>query len=168
MNPSVRHPVLAGLDEAIHVCGQNGSPLSLVHLDIDGFRRQLVLHGHSMAFSKLRSVQRALADLMRSGDLGTPFGEHRVLVALPGRDVKQALAFADRVRLRLRPYGLDGGVSIAVVQLAAAAPARGAEMIAAARRLVFESKSMGGGHTLCTTLAPAALPALAQPEATLN
>jgi diguanylate cyclase (GGDEF)-like protein len=164
MSQNIPHPLLAGLDEAIHACGQNGSPLSLVHLDIDGFRRQLVQHGHSVVTSKLRSVQRALADLMRSGDLCTPFGEHRVLVALPGRDVTQALEFADRVRLRLRPYGLDGGVSIAVVHLPAAARARGAEMIAAARRLVFESKSLGGGHTLCTTLAPAA----PQPEATLN
>ena len=164
MNPHVNHPVLAGLDEAIGACRANGSALSLVHLDIDGFRRQLVLHGHSLVISKLRSVQRALADLMRSGDLCTPFGEHRVLVALPGRDVMQAVEFADRVRLRLQPYGFDGGVSIAVVHLPAAAPANGAEMIAAARQLVFESKSLGGGHTLCTTLAPAP----PQPEATLN
>ena len=61
MKADPRHPKLAGLDEAIGECRASGGALSLVHLDIDGFRRQLVIHGHLAACSKLRSLQRVIA-----------------------------------------------------------------------------------------------------------
>jgi GGDEF domain-containing protein len=168
MKADPRHPTLAGLDDTIRECREHGRPLTLVHLDIDGFRRDQVRHGALAACNRLRGLQRSIADLMQAGDLCTPFGEHRALVALPDRDVQHGLEFVERARLRLAQHGLDGSVSIAVVQVGPAGSAGSAEAIGAARRLVFESKNFGGGLTLCTTLAACALLPWVPARATLN
>ena len=168
MKADPRHPQLAGLAAAIRACRARGSALSLVHLDIDGLRRHLVMHGALAADNKRRNLQRVVADLMRGGDLCTPFAEHHVLVALPECGLQQALEFVERARLRLGQFRLVSSVSIAVVHLEPASSAGAGELIDAARRLVFESKSLGGGHTLCTTLAPRLPLHQTTAEATLN
>ena len=142
--------MLEGLDRCLHEwCESRGGVLSLVHLDIDGFRRHAVTHGSLAACAILRAVHAVVADLMRPGDLRTCFSEHRVLVALPDRDLRQALEFAERARLRLREYRLDNSISIAVVQAGPQRFTTAEGLIETARQLVFQSKSMGGGHTLC-------------------
>jgi diguanylate cyclase (GGDEF)-like protein len=155
MKPAIQGLVLEGLDHCLGRCSEApGGMLSIVHLDVDGFRRHAVEHGSLAACSILRAVHEVLADLMQPGDLRTRFSEHRVLVALPGRDAEQALEFVARARLRLREYRLDNTISIGVVQAGPHRFAPADELVREARRLVFRSKSMGGGRTLYTCLEP--------------
>jgi diguanylate cyclase (GGDEF)-like protein len=155
MKSAAQGLVLEGLDNCLRKCSEApGGVLAIVHLDVDGFRRHAVEHGSLAACNILRAVHEVLRDLMQPGDLRTRFSEHRVLVALPGRNAEQALEFVARARLRLREYRLDNTISIGVVQAGPHRFAPADEIIGKARQLVFQSKSMGGGRTLYACFEP--------------
>lgn len=143
------------LDALLSRCKQHGSALSLIHLDIDGQRRRAVTDGWLAAFDQHRLVHRTVTDLLRRDDLCTPLLARAIVWILPGCDLEQALGHAGRVRLRLGEFRFEATVSIGAVQTGPAEFATGDVLRGAARALAMESKSLGGGHTLCTSLTTA-------------
>lgn len=104
---AVRDP-LTGLlnrryfDEAVETAfaaaRRNGSPLSLIVLDLDRFSAVNNEHGHATGDAVLRRVARAIAGAVRVGDTVARYGGEEFVVIAPDTSADAAVAVAERVR----------------------------------------------------------------------
>lgn len=74
------------------------SPVSVVMLDVDHFKRVNELFGHSRGDDALRTVATALSNAVRSTDLVARVGGDDFALLLPGADPGYAREVADRAR----------------------------------------------------------------------
>jgi len=75
-------------------------PIALVLLDVDHFKSFNDCYGHLAGDACLRSISRAVADVLRRpGDLAARFGGEEIGVILPATDASGAVAIAEKMRL---------------------------------------------------------------------
>lgn len=75
-----------------------GQTLSLLMADIDHFKGLNDTHGHPFGDTVLQRVARTLADGLRPQDLLARYGGEEFAVLLPGIEVQNAVAIAERLR----------------------------------------------------------------------
>ncbi len=95
-------PNRRSLDEALqlewHRSKRNGSPLSLLMIDIDFFKRYNDTYGHLAGDDCLRAVAKAMAEVMqRGGDMIARYGGEEFACVLADTDAAGAQAVADRI-----------------------------------------------------------------------
>lgn len=88
----------ASLPGARATCRRRGTPLSVLMLDLDRFKRVNDQFGHAVGDQTLQAVARALERSIRESDLLVRFGGEEFAVALPDTDPKLALEIAERIR----------------------------------------------------------------------
>ncbi len=95
-----------------------GQRLSLLMVDIDHFKRLNDVHGHPFGDAVLQRVARTLAEGLRPQDLLARYGGEEFAVLLPGIEVQNAVAIADRLRRAVEASdGTQVTVSIGVACL---------------------------------------------------
>ena len=104
---AVRDP-LTGLlnrryfDEAVETAfataRRDGSPLSLIVLDLDRFSDVNNDHGHATGDVLLRRVAAAIGTTVRAGDVVARYGGEEFVVIAPNSTADQAVAVAERIR----------------------------------------------------------------------
>ena len=99
-----------------------GVPLTLLFLDLDGFKQLNDQHGHAAGDNTLLALAGVLRAELREEDLIGRYGGEEFVVALPGADEAHALQVAERIRQRLRErsltaVGVQCTVSIGVAAL---------------------------------------------------
>ncbi|HEX5860090.1 MAG TPA: diguanylate cyclase [Microbacterium sp.] len=125
-----RHDQLTGLanwqllqesiKEAIDDAEASRQPLSLVFIDVDGFKSVNDQLGHAAGDSVLRDVAERLRGAIRGGDILGRLGGDEFVVICPRADAKAAAAIAERLRDQSRqqidavPIPLEVSVSIGV------------------------------------------------------
>jgi len=77
---------------------QHGTPVSLLMLDIDYFKKLNDIHGHLVGDDVLMSVGQTITQHIRSGDIATRYGGEEFAVILPRTTAEQARAIAERIR----------------------------------------------------------------------
>ena len=75
-----------------------GTPLTVVMIDLDRFKRLNDTHGHAVGDVVLRHVANVLDGERREGDLLARYGGEEFVCALPHTSAEQAAAWAERVR----------------------------------------------------------------------
>jgi diguanylate cyclase (GGDEF)-like protein len=127
---AVRDP-LTGLlnrrffDEAVETAfaaaRRNGTPLSLIVLDLDRFSSINTEHGHAVGDAVLRRVAHAMAETTRNGDVLARYGGEEFVVIAPGADAAMGVAVAERVRAAvagsaadLDPDALGAGLDVTI------------------------------------------------------
>ncbi len=75
-----------------------GTPLSLVLVDVDHFKRVNDDHGHVAGDAVLHDVAQVLADCVREMDVVARYGGEEFGMILPGTTLKEAVPVAERVR----------------------------------------------------------------------
>jgi diguanylate cyclase (GGDEF)-like protein len=131
---------------------RNRTPLSVLMIDIDFFKRYNDLYGHLAGDECLRHVAAALAGQARSGDLVARYGGEEFVVVLPGtwpgecRTV--AARLCDAVRAQAIPHrGSDVAphvtVSIGAAGVTPHADRTAAQMLEAADRALYRAKAAG-------------------------
>ncbi len=124
---AVRDP-LTGLlnrryfDEAVETAfaaaARSGRELSLIVFDLDHFSEVNNVHGHAVGDAVLRRVARAMAAVIRTGDIVARYGGEEFVVIAPGATRDEAIQVAERVRAAAaaetsRPIdGLDVPITI--------------------------------------------------------
>jgi diguanylate cyclase (GGDEF)-like protein len=89
------------LQQALSVADRRGSPVSLVLVDIDHFKRVNDTWGHQAGDTVLKQVARMLQDGVREIDICVRYGGEEIALLLPDADSQSAVEVAERLRQRL-------------------------------------------------------------------
>lgn len=81
--------------------------LSLIMVDADHFKRINDTHGHEAGDDALRCLARVLSVSVREEDLVARLGGEEFVVLLPGAELADALAVAERIRTAIRKCGVS-------------------------------------------------------------
>src|SRR5205085_11276592 len=84
------------------------TPLGVILLDVDHFKRVNDDFGHQVGDSTLISVARILRDCLRGQDVVGRYGGEEFLVILPETDREGALMVAERIRRAVREHAFEG------------------------------------------------------------
>ena len=96
----------------LELAGRNGSPLSLITLDIDHFKAINDQHGHVAGDVVLRTVVGELQEHSRTTDTLGRMGGEEFLILLPASNREEAAAVADRLRAALAKLRIMHGDKI--------------------------------------------------------
>jgi diguanylate cyclase (GGDEF)-like protein len=127
---------------------RSGTPLSCFALDIDQFKSVNDRFGHVVGDRVVEEVGRTLAASLRATDIIGRYGGDEFFVGMPGCDLEQALALAEKVRSGIDQHcsatfpGLNTTVSIGVATLAGADTTMAA-LIEQADQALYAAKSGG-------------------------
>lgn len=110
LNAQATHNSLTGLanrccfDQTIEAefrrAARSGQPVSIVMIDLDGFKSYNDRYGHPAGDDCLRDVGRTVQGcLRRAGDFAARYGGEEIVVVLPGYDAPSARALAETIRL---------------------------------------------------------------------
>ena len=129
------------------------TPLTLVMIDVDHFKRYNDLYGHPAGDECLRQVGAAVKSARgRACDVATRYGGEEIAVLLPQTEAAGAYAAAERLRLAIETLGIAHAgnpaghvtVSIGVASFTPSDdPEAPAGLVRAADRALYEAKAAG-------------------------
>jgi diguanylate cyclase (GGDEF)-like protein len=116
-------------------------PLSLVLLDIDGFKEVNDRLGHAGADAAIKQVAAICMDGKRTSDVVARIGNDEFAVLLPETDLKQAHVVAERLREQIgcQRNGVDGADAAITVSIGLASASLGMSGMGALTRLANEA-----------------------------
>jgi diguanylate cyclase (GGDEF)-like protein len=110
-----RRGIAAVLQREIQRSRRSGTPLSVLMIDVDRFKKINDDHGHQAGDTVLRHVARSVADVVRVVDQVGRFGGDEFLVVLPDADASAAATLAGRLHtLRLPPLAVGADTEVDV------------------------------------------------------
>ncbi|MFA6959048.1 MAG: GGDEF domain-containing protein [Thermoanaerobaculia bacterium] len=101
--------VLEKIEAEMNRCLRHGSPMSLLILDIDHFRRINETQGHGTGDQVLQTVGRLLRESCRIYDIPGRYGGEEFCVMLPETTVEKTLQVAERLRQRVAEAHVAAG-----------------------------------------------------------
>ena len=135
---------------------RTGRPLSLLAIDLDGFKRVNDRHGHLHGSRVLVEVAGLLRHGMRQADFAARCGGDEFAVVLPDTGRDGAVVARDRLRARvarhvfLQREGLDVRLTASVGTLTVCGPAVTAgALLERADDALYRAKAGGGNRTEC-------------------
>ena len=141
---------------------RGSTPLALVLLDVDYFKKFNDHYGHPAGDACLQEVGRLLArQVNRNDDLAARYGGEEFAIILPHTDLAGATAVAERIRaeimaLRLPHQESPAGVVSASLGVAVLVPPMDArDLVARADRQLYEAKRRGRNRVCGDGCAPA-------------
>lgn len=124
-----------------------GSPVSVVFMDLDGFKLVNDAYGHRAGSATLTEVAEVITRSVRESDFVARYGGDEFVLMLPETPAKRALQMAERVRLRIAGHRFKGGVGADIYLTAsfgvASFPEHGAQaekLIELADAAMYEAK----------------------------
>ncbi|VAT82961.1 membrane-associated diguanylate cyclase [Klebsiella pneumoniae] len=130
---------------------QQKTPLALMMIDVDYFKRYNDRYGHQAGDECLSSVAQVLKMAVRvEGDLVARYGGEEFVVVLPGVSLAHATAIAERIQQKIREAGLPHAasavasevtVSIGIVASDGTVPIE--TLIARADSALYQAKNKG-------------------------
>src|SRR5262245_66271276 len=105
------------LGREIKLCKRHGIPLSVIFLDLDGFKGINDQYGHLAGSGTLAEVGSILALAVRESDILARYGGDEFVVVLPETPASGALVIAERLRKAieehrfLEPQGIAARIS---------------------------------------------------------
>ena len=101
--------VMEKIDSEMNRSLRNGSPVALLMLDIDHFKRINDSFGHAAGDSVLKSFGQVLRDSCRVYDVPGRYGGEEFCIVLPETRLGNTTAVAERIRQRLAEHRFDVG-----------------------------------------------------------
>lgn len=87
---------------------KKGTPLSLVMLDLDYFKKYNDVYGHSQGDAFLKEITKVLSETIREHDILCRYGGDEFCVILPETDKEHACQIADQLRKAVYDYDYRG------------------------------------------------------------
>ncbi|MFY9571489.1 MAG: GGDEF domain-containing protein, partial [Blastocatellia bacterium] len=98
------------LEGEIRRARRYGSSVSVVFMDLDGFKLVNDAYGHRAGSATLTEVAQVITRSVRESDFVARYGGDEFVLMLPETTAKRALQMAERVRLRIVGHRFRGGV----------------------------------------------------------
>jgi diguanylate cyclase (GGDEF)-like protein len=129
----------------INQATRQGTPLGVVVIDVDHFKRVNDEYGHNVGDLVLREVGTIISRAIRGSDVAARWGGEEFLVLLPATDLEAARCAAERIRVAVETFRLSPshGITVSAGVASYRTPERLAEMIARADRNLYEAKASG-------------------------
>ncbi len=109
-----RRYMMTALEREMQRSQRKGSPLSLVMMDIDHFKRINDNFGHQQGDLVLTTIAILAKNALRSYDIGARYGGEEFVLLLPETSHQEAMVVADRIRLQIQqltyPAPLDSTI----------------------------------------------------------
>jgi len=96
------------LEEEFKRSARFGHKMSLIMLDIDDFKEFNDTFGHPQGDRVLKAVSAIIRGNLRDMDIAARYGGEEFVVLLPETELEGALAVAERIRIGVDGYRLDG------------------------------------------------------------
>jgi diguanylate cyclase (GGDEF)-like protein len=143
-----RRAVMRELDHECERAAALQRPLSILMLDMDGFKALNDRHGHLAGDDSLRAVAGIVGHLRRAVDHVGRYGGEELLMILPGVERPEALAIAERLRAAIAANTVTfGGAPLRVTASIGIATLRDGEpvrtLIARADAALYRAKREG-------------------------
>lgn len=138
------------LDRELRRSKRYKKPLSLIMLDIDGFKEINDKFGHRAGDGVLRSLALNLQKAIREIDFLARYGGDEFAVILPETEAKQAAVLAERLKKTIKNYTIDAGGSLCNITMSMGVADVSANMgsdddlISRADKVLYMSKENGG------------------------
>jgi diguanylate cyclase (GGDEF)-like protein len=120
-------------------------PLTMLLLDIDGFKRLNDMHGHVAGNTVLKSLAVILRSSARPQDYVFRFGGDEFCIVLPGADLKGGLLVRERILNRIETSnllpGLAGKVTATIGVCEYEAGLGGSHFVVRAREALLKAKT---------------------------
>jgi diguanylate cyclase (GGDEF)-like protein len=85
------------LQDAVAFSDQFGTPLSILMLDIDYFKKINDEHGHTVGDGVLQKLANGLRQIVRSPEIIGRYGGEEFLIVLPHHTLRAAMEYANRI-----------------------------------------------------------------------
>lgn len=128
----------------------DGTPLSLIMIDLDHFKRFNDSHGHIAGDTALGLAADLIRNALRPSDYAVRFGGEEMMAILPDATPDQALAIAERLRNMLRTAVVFPDMRIALPHLTGSfgvaslcSGQDGRRLMAAADAALYRAKELG-------------------------
>jgi len=128
----------------------NGTPISLIFMDLDHFKQVVDTYGHLNGSRAIREVGRTIGNCLKEPAYAVAYAGDEFVVVLPGMDQTQALQKASEIRSRMQDtvYVLDQNLEVRLKASFGVAtwPQHAADskgLIAAADQALFAIKKTG-------------------------
>jgi diguanylate cyclase (GGDEF)-like protein len=127
--------------------GRTVSPMAVLAIDLDHFKRVNDVYGHEQGDSVLAAVGDALASTVRASDFVARYGGEEFIVLAPDTDGEAAMVVAEKLRRAISTISLpsDGGTITGSIGVAAF-PEHGTDaeiLLRAADRALYAAKERG-------------------------
>ena len=147
------------LEAAIAAAARSGSPLSVVFVDLDGFKEINDGLGHRIGDDVLAEIALRLRSAARAGDIVARFGGDEFVVVCEDASTEAVAIVAERFRRVVgRPldsvpphYAIAASVGVAVWD-PATAPAAGTDLLRTADEAMYASKRAGRDRVTVVTV----------------
>ncbi len=138
------------LEREIAVATRQTTPLSLIMIDIDHFKKINDTHGHLAGDAALKELCRRLRRAFATTDLLARYGGEEFAAVLPNTALAGALQYAEILRalVESEPFPHEAlriscTISLGVAEVDLAAPGKPDELIARADAKLYEAKHSG-------------------------
>ncbi len=147
----------SALEHEISRAKREGSPLSLILVDIDHFKRLNDEYGHQAGDDALREISQTLARVSRAGELVARYGGEEFGILLPGIELDDAAVAAERLRAAVEEASTQPAVtaSFGVATMRGGA-IDGERLIRAADSALYEAKLQGRNRVVLAGDTPVA------------
>ena len=141
-----RRGLEAQLEEELDRTRRYGFPLTLLFVDLDGFKQVNDRHGHLMGDEVLRLVADTLRSDVRRVDTPARYGGEEFVILLPGTDLAGAEALFGRMQeglTRVSVERLGFPVTMSAGAVKAEPDSKASDLISAADAAMYEAKRLG-------------------------
>jgi two-component system cell cycle response regulator len=131
---------------------RNKTPLSLLLLDVDHFKRCNDTYGHDAGDAVLKQVAQRIMEETRPHDLSARYGGEEFVVLLPDTTISDAVKVAERIRRRIEATPMGHHVdntqsrmtsSIGVASLYPSQEQEPSQLISLADKALYKAKRNG-------------------------
>ncbi len=131
---------------------RDGSPVAVLMLDADNFKKYNDRYGHPAGDLCLQAIAKAICDIpQRGGDLVARYGGEEFVILLPGIDAEGAYSLAEQVRYNVRlldmPHEDNGGgrvtISVGCASLKPLEYMEAAALVEGSDRALYTAKKRG-------------------------
>lgn len=119
------------------------TPISLMILDIDDFKKVNDSHGHLFGDRVIKETAEAISSNIRTDDILGRYGGDEFLVIMPGADRETSLQIAERIRLSVAKNGYLATVSIGTTTFTGQEKIDGKGLLSLADSKLYTAKREG-------------------------